>query len=122
MYSEEHKALGVTTADVDGDGRLDLIVANDTQPNVLLLNRGDMVFEDVARQAGVGYGGDGQVRAGMGIDIATYANAGELAIAVGNFAAEPISFLTSAAFGGFVRLIPTNRFHCLSSTEAPTLT
>jgi hypothetical protein len=96
VESSEHKALGVTTADVDDDGWLDILVANDTQPNSLFLNRtgaaGALRFEDVGRGAGMGYGGNGAVRAGMGIDVATYRDADELAIAVGNFAQEPISF------------------------------
>ncbi len=99
VHNPDHKALGVTTADVDRDGRLDLVIANDTQPNCLLLNRtegpGAPRFEDVGKASGVGYGGNGAVRAGMGIDVATYHAAGELAIAVGNFAQEPISFFRS---------------------------
>jgi len=96
VFSPDHKSLGVTVADIDRDGRLDLLVANDTQPNCLFLNRtevpGALRFEDVGKAAGVGFGGNGAVRAGMGIDVATYAAEGELAIAVGNFAQEPISF------------------------------
>jgi len=99
VFSPDHKALGVTTADVDRDGRLDLLIANDTQPNCLLLNRTEALgaprFEDIGKASGVGYGGNGAVRAGMGIDVATYCAAGELAIAVGNFAQEPISFFRS---------------------------
>ncbi|MCA9001771.1 MAG: CRTAC1 family protein, partial [Planctomycetes bacterium] len=92
IHSPDHKALGVNFADVDDDGRLDVLVANDTQPNCLFLNKGGMKFEDIGVQAGVGYGVDGLVRAGMGIDAAYYAEPDELAIAVGNFSQEPISF------------------------------
>ncbi len=41
------KALGVAPWDFDGDGRVDLLVANDTAPNNLFRNRGDGTFEDV---------------------------------------------------------------------------
>ncbi|MEZ6013478.1 MAG: CRTAC1 family protein [Planctomycetota bacterium] len=99
VFSVDHKALGVNIADIDRDGRMDLLLANDTQPNCLFLNRTEAAgaprFEDVGKASGVGYGGNGAVRAGMGIDVATYCAPGELAIAVGNFAQEPISFFRS---------------------------
>ena len=92
IASTDHKALGVSFADADGDGKIDVFVANDTQPNCLFVNKGGMRFEDVGRVAGVGYGRDGLVRAGMGIDAAFYSSDDELAVAVGNFSQEPISF------------------------------
>jgi len=45
--------MGVTAADYDGDGAVDLYVTN-YGPNVLYRNRGDGTFEDVTRKAGVG--------------------------------------------------------------------
>ena len=38
----------VAIADLDGDGRVDLFVANDVQNNNLWRNKGDGTFEDVA--------------------------------------------------------------------------
>lgn len=40
-------------SDVDGDGWLDLYVTRPGAPNVLLRNRGDGTFADIAREAGV---------------------------------------------------------------------
>ena len=123
VWSDEHKALGVTTADVDRDGRIDLLVANDTQPNNLFLNRGGMRLEDVGRDAGVGYGANGQVRAGMGVDAAYYAGADELAVAVGNFATEPISFFRALPGGdGRVLFTDDNVVTGLGRTSGPSLT
>ncbi len=121
IHSDEHKALGVCFADVDRDGRLDVLVANDTQPNCLYLNRGEMRFEDTGREAGVGYGDDGRVRAGMGIDAAYYAGEEELAVAVGNFSQEPISFFRSL---GTDRTLFTddNVITGLGRTSGPNLT
>ncbi|MFW6012092.1 MAG: CRTAC1 family protein [bacterium] len=45
--------MGVATGDADGDGRVDLYVAN-YGPNQLWRNRGDGTFEDVTAEAGVG--------------------------------------------------------------------
>ena len=47
------KALGVAPWDFDGDGRIDLLVANDTAPNNLFRNQGDGTFEDVGIPTGV---------------------------------------------------------------------
>ena len=60
-------ALGAAVLDADADGRPDLYVANDGEPNFLWRNRGDGTFEDVALLAGVAVNRDGQPEASMGI-------------------------------------------------------
>jgi len=47
-----HGTVRPCAADVDGDGRLDLVTAN-YGPNGLFLNRGDGTFEDASERAGV---------------------------------------------------------------------
>ena len=69
--------LGVMPLDYDGDGDVDICVANDETPNVLWRNDGDGSFTDVALLAGVAYNGDGDVEAGMGIDAADFDNDGD---------------------------------------------
>lgn len=64
------KALGVVATDVDNDGRLDLFVANDTEPNYLFLNQGGGRWQEAGLWAGVAYDIDGQARSGMGVDAA----------------------------------------------------
>lgn len=122
IESEHHKALGVSVADMNGDGQLDFAVANDTQPNGLFLNEGGMKFRDIAVQAGVGYGTDGAVRAGMGIDIGFYAQPDELAIAVGNFSMEPISFFRSKPGGRRLVFSDDNVTTGLGRSSGPSLT
>jgi hypothetical protein len=61
------RGMGCLAADFDDDGRLDLLVANDVEPNVLWLNRGDGTFEDQAPIWGIAYNGQGLVEANMGI-------------------------------------------------------
>lgn len=61
--------LGVAVLDFDGDGRLDLYVANDGNENQLWRNRGDGAFEDAALFAGVALNGEGAAEAGMGVAV-----------------------------------------------------
>ena len=70
------KGLGVAMFDYDGDGRIDLFVANDTQPNRLFRNRGNGTFVDVAVGAGVAFSEAGVARAGMGVDAVDYDGSG----------------------------------------------
>ncbi len=58
--------LGVVCSDFDGDGRIDVFVANDATPNHLWRNRGGG-FEDAALLAGVAVNADGRNEAGMGV-------------------------------------------------------
>ena len=63
----EGRGLGLAIADLDGDGRLDLFVANDGTANFLFRNRGGLRFEEVGLTAGVAYDGAGQPTASMGV-------------------------------------------------------
>lgn len=83
------KTLGALADDFDDDGRLDIAVANDGEPNALLRNRGDGTFEDVGVRAGIAYDEDGRARAGMGIDACLLGPDLRRAIAITNFSREP---------------------------------
>ncbi len=82
------KSLGVACDDLDGDGRIDIVVANDTVQNFLFHNLGNGRFEEVAGPAGVAYDTEGRARGAMGIDIARFRNDDEVGILIGNFANE----------------------------------
>jgi enediyne biosynthesis protein E4 len=86
------KGLAVTAIDVDGDGWLDLLVANDTVQNFLFRNRGDGTFEEIGTIAGVAFDNAGAATGAMGLDAAWYGNDDDIAVAVGNFANEMTSF------------------------------
>ena len=86
------KGLAVTAIDVDDDGWLDLLVANDTVQNFLFRNRGDGTFEEIGTIAGVAFDNAGAATGAMGLDAAWYGNDADIAVAVGNFANEMTSF------------------------------
>jgi len=60
--------LGAIPNDFDGDGWLDLYVANDSQPNFLWRNQRDGRFVNVAEMAGAAVNDKGQAEASMGVD------------------------------------------------------
>ena len=62
------KELAVTFADLDGDGKPDLFVANDTVVNFLFRNLGKGKFEDISLISGTGFGLNGKPQGGMGVD------------------------------------------------------
>jgi hypothetical protein len=85
------KSLGVAPLDIDGDGLVDLAVANDTAPNFLFHNLGGGKFEDIGLTAGVAFGQAGQTRGAMGADWADFHNDGTVGLAVANFANEMVA-------------------------------
>jgi hypothetical protein len=95
------KGLGVTLADYDGDGRIDLFVANDGVPGFLLRNLGQGRFEDLALSAGVGYNEEGTAVAGMGVDLADYDNDGRPDLFVSTLSGETYSLYRNRGYGGF---------------------
>ena len=72
--------LGAVFADINNDGKPDLIVGDDSTPNYLYLNKGDGTFEDVSYASGFAVNGVGQETASMGIAVGDYANNGMLDI------------------------------------------
>jgi hypothetical protein len=60
--------LGVVTADFDGDGWVDIYVANDGDPNQLWINQKNGTFKNEALLAGAAVDRDGKAQAGMGVD------------------------------------------------------
>jgi hypothetical protein len=72
--------LGALFADVNNDGKMDLIVANDSTPNYLYINKGDGTFEDQSYMSGFALNSDGREVANMGLAAGDYENNGHLSI------------------------------------------
>jgi hypothetical protein len=106
LYDPVAKALGVALIDYDQDGWIDLVVANDTQPNRLYRNRRDGTFAEVGTTAGIAFNEAGVARAGMGIDAADYDGSGRASVVIGNFANEMMALYVPDANGLFIDEAP----------------
>jgi hypothetical protein len=90
------KTLGVAPCDVNHDGWIDFILANDTVQNLLFVNQQDGTFLDEGIEAGIAFDASGKARGAMGIDISCFRNDDCLGIAIGNFANEMSALYVSA--------------------------
>ena len=72
--------LSTVFVDINNDGKPDLLVANDSTPNYLYLNKGDGTFEDVSYASGYALNEAGRETASMGIAVGDYQNNGKLDI------------------------------------------
>ena len=78
--------LGALFADVNNDGKPDLLVANDSTPNYLYMNKGNGTFEDDSYMSGYALNESGREVANMGIAAGDYQNNGHLDIVNTDFA------------------------------------
>ena len=70
------KGMGISIADFNGDGAMDVFVANDTVPNFLFLNQGNGAFREVALSYGAAFSDEGATVSGMGSDAKDFNNDG----------------------------------------------
>jgi hypothetical protein len=94
--------FGVVAADLDGDGRPDLYVANDQDPNFLFLNRGDGTFRDATADSGAGLNIEGRTSAGMGVDAEDLDGDGRPELFVTNFQEEYNTLFKNLGGGNFL--------------------
>jgi hypothetical protein len=77
IATEFGPALGVSAADFNGDGWIDLYVANDSQPNQLWINQHNGTFKNTALLAGAALTQEGKAEASMGVDAGDFDNDGD---------------------------------------------
>ena len=112
----DYFGLGVLPGDFDGDGLVDLYVANDQTPNLLFRNRGDATFDETGLVSGVAYSGDGDEEAGMGVASGDYDGDGDPDLYVTNFFRESNTLYRNEGAGRFID------FTVQADLEAVTLT
>jgi predicted Zn-dependent protease len=101
IVDRDGRGLGVVAADLDEDGRVDLVVANDTTANFLFLNRGGFRFEEGGHAAGVAASAQGGYQAGMGVACGDLDGDGRIDLAVTNYYGESTSFFHNLGGGLF---------------------
>jgi len=87
--------------DVDDDGWVDLIVANDSVPNYLYHNKHDGTFEDVSYMSGLALNGDGRAQASMGIGVGDYNRDGKVDFFITTFSDDYKTLYQNDGTGNF---------------------
>ena len=101
VASEFGPALGVSTADFNGDGWMDIYVANDGKENQLWLNRRDGTFENGALLAGVALPQSGKAEGSMGVDAGDFDNDGDEDLVMTELTAEGTNLYVNDGTGIF---------------------
>ncbi|HEY2013699.1 MAG TPA: FG-GAP-like repeat-containing protein, partial [Bryobacteraceae bacterium] len=108
------KGMGAAFADYDHDGWTDILVANDTVPNLLFHNLGNGRFEEVALKAGVALNGDGRAISSMGADFRDYDNDGREDMVVTALSNEGFSLFRNLGNGNFLDIGQAARIYSAS--------
>jgi hypothetical protein len=87
--------------DFDNDGRPDLFVANDSNPNYLYRNKGDGTFDEVGVASGVAYSGDGKEMSSMGVAVGDYDGDGNMDLFITTFSNDNYVLLHNDGGGLF---------------------
>ncbi|MDX6303182.1 MAG: enediyne biosynthesis protein [Blastocatellia bacterium] len=83
--ADGYYGLGVIASDFDGDGLVDIFVANDSTPNFLYHNNGDGTFKDIGFSSGTAVNENGSEQGSMGVTLGDYNHDGRLDLFITNF-------------------------------------
>ena len=82
------KGMGISIADYNGDGLMDVFIANDTERNFLFINQGNGTFKEEGLLYGVSYNELGATVSGMGSDAKDFDNDGFVDIIYNDLAGQ----------------------------------
>jgi len=92
--------------DVNNDGKVDLIVADDSTPSYLYINKGDGTFEDASFYSGFALNQDARETANMGLAVGDYRNNGFVDLYTGTFSDDYKPIFENDGNGNFVEKAP----------------
>ncbi len=95
-----------TFVDIDNDGKVDLLVTDDSSPNYLYLNKGDGTFQDASFYSGFALNQDARETASMGLAVGDYANTGRLDLYTTTFSDDYKTLYRNDGEGNFVDITP----------------
>jgi enediyne biosynthesis protein E4 len=95
-----------TFVDINNDGKVDLLVTDDSSPNYLYLNKGDGTFQDASFYSGFALNQDARETASMGIAVGDYANNGNLDLYTTTFSDDYKTLYRNEGEGNFVDITP----------------
>jgi hypothetical protein len=95
-------ALGVSTADFNGDGWPDIYVANDGQPNQMWINQHDGTFKNMGLLSGTALSGEGEAKSSMGVDAGDFDNDGDDDLFVAELTGQGADLYVNDGTGVFV--------------------
>jgi len=95
-----------TFVDVNNDGKVDLIVADDSTPNYVYINKGNGTFEDVSFGSGFALNADARETASMGLAVGDYLNNGRLDLYTTTFSDDYKTLYRNEGSGNFTDISP----------------
>ncbi|HEY2156403.1 MAG TPA: CRTAC1 family protein, partial [Isosphaeraceae bacterium] len=113
---DDGHGFGVVACDIDLDGKIDLWVANDMNPNFTFKNTGKGTFEDITDTAGAALNLNGQTQSGMGVDAEDVNGDGLPELFVTNFSNEPDTLYQNLGKASF---LDTTTFFGLAADSMP---
>lgn len=101
LGSKPGPGLGLAVADFNGDGWLDILVANDGKPNHLWIHQAKGGYLEEGLTRGIAYNTTGKAQAGMGIAFADFHRTGRFDVVMTHLAEETHTFWSQTSDGLF---------------------
>ncbi len=111
------KGMGISVADFNGDGWMDIFVANDTEPNFLFINQQDGTFKESGLELGVAYNSQGGSVSGMGCDAADFDNDGWIDIVYNDLSGQVYGLMKNESGKAFTDATWTSKLGALTRSS-----
>jgi len=108
------KGMGISIADFDHDGWMDIFVANDTEPNFLFMNQGNGTFKERGLEFGVAYNMQGDSVSGMGSDAKDFDNDGWVDVVYNDLSGQVFGLLKNEGGKSFTDVTWSSKLGALS--------